>query len=1090
MATLASLNTIQSLYVAYYGRPADPAGLEFWATLLDQSQGELSSIINAFGTSSEYTNRFGNNTPAQAVNNLYQQLFGRDAEPEGLEFHVNLIISGQKTLAEIALQISIGAQGGDRTVFEGRTTVANAFTRELDTPEEILAYSSDRGVLIGQNYLKLVTEQNPASVVLRDAAPVVKTLLPETEPETPPGGGGGETPPPAPTFTATLDENGIVTFSGTVTGAITLTSDHGVLTFTRDGLNSALPGEQNVNQIELGSATLNVPAYFLNGVTVNGTGALSLTDLEFFDDIDLSQLDSHLTVTVAVTGDLDISENANLGTVDIYQVSNGAQLTLTLEQYTQVTIQGQGTLFFSDTFSALLDAQNGGNLLDAATSLVITDAVSIFDLGLLAGRTDTPFTYSTVRDISTNLITDANSNGGAGTYVTEGIDVIVTDKIDIQGLTDVYSAVGENSTVIANDLEDTVAHLINGGVVNSYVTAGSNVTVDDVATVAEIKLIDDANGDGSLTYSLEDSFGNILDQDNADLVAGAENITLLDYNLGERTVADIQALMALENLKDADGNAIELDDLVYSLVDSSAALSSSVELVAEIVTGATSVEANDEAYVYQARIIFERDSGATYSITDSVSSLLSTADNTRDAVNNAVNVTANNTANASQAQQLFDLTNSGDTIYNVADSYVNLTNVSYTTGINGATNLTNYTNLYDIVQAQTLVDFNNSGITSIGYLRDTVADINTFVGANERSDMLSYNFYVRDTSANILTAIGIPATAFITGNPALGFEGDALVANIEVTDTFNIDGAETFWTTVDPIFKENSTTTASKTYYVVRDDINDYTNEVTARFSIIDADQRIIDGSAEDIHQAQRGTLTDNRDIFNLLSGSDYMVVTGSAGNQTIVGGPGSDTINVGDDNDTVYGGTGNDTIRGGAGYDRLYGEDGRDTIFADQTGANTEVDWIYRGSETIVGGRGGDNMYGGANADIFIYEGSTRAELIAESGTTSSARDYITNFYLGDKIQFQNADSVQFFSSGSANAYSVDAGTLGLSIRYEKNASVLNWQGDNLVEASRIFIDVADENGQFDDIADMHIILVGSNIDINWDGSYLTFGG
>jgi len=48
MATSASLNIIQSLYVAYYGRPADPQGLEFWATLLDKSEGDLNGIINAF----------------------------------------------------------------------------------------------------------------------------------------------------------------------------------------------------------------------------------------------------------------------------------------------------------------------------------------------------------------------------------------------------------------------------------------------------------------------------------------------------------------------------------------------------------------------------------------------------------------------------------------------------------------------------------------------------------------------------------------------------------------------------------------------------------------------------------------------------------------------------------------------------------------------------------------------------------------------------------------------------------------------------------------------------------------------------------
>lgn len=1081
MATQASLNTIQSLYVAYYGRPADPAGLEFWANLLDQAEGDLSGIINAFGTSTEYTNRFGGNTPEQAVNNLYQQLFGRDAEEEGLNFHVNLITSGQKTLAEIALQISIGAQGGDRTVLDGRTAVANAFTRELDTPEEVNAYSTDRGVLIGQNYLKLVTEQNPASVVLRDAAPVVKTLLPETEPETPPGGGGGEPPLPLPTFTAVINGEGTVEFGGTQTGIISLSSENGTWTFTQGTLTATLL-EENVSSIALNTAELSAEANVLDNVAVTGSGQITLNNVT--NDINLNGLDTSLSVTATVIESLDISNNVNLSTIDTFQVSSGATLTTTLDQHANIQVIGEGALAFSDTIEALTLAANSSTVLDLATSLTITNAASITQLSELSELTETSFSYSTIRDSATNLTNDE-------IFVTDGITIIVTGVITIDQLTDLKAVVGEDSTVIAENLQDTIAHLISNGTVDSHVTAGSNVTVIGNASVEEITLLDEANGDGNLTYALLDSYENILAENAANVVSNASDITLTSYNLGARTVADIQALLALANVKASDGTTdITINDLTYTLLDTSAELSSSEEGVAEIVSQATSVTASDEAYVYQARVIYERDNNATYDITDNASSILSTSEGTAQAVLQAGTITANNNVTAAIAVELYSIRAGANTVYSITDYYSNITGVA-ANAVNGATNLTNYTYLHDITEAQNLVNFTNSGFTDIGYLRDTVSDINTFLASNERSDTLRYNFNVLDTSSNILTAIGNSNNDFITGNPAPDFLGNTLVGLIEVTDTFDVNGAETFWSTVDPIFGANDAFTADKTYYVVRDDILDYTNEVAARPSIIGADLRIIVGTAEDIHQAQRGTLIDNRDIFTKLTGSDYMIVSGSAGNQTIQGAPGSDTINAGADNDVVYGGTGSDHITGGTGFDWLYGQDGRDTIYAGANAANTTAspnEWWQ--SNKVIGGQGGDQMFGSTEADIFIYEGNSRAELVAESTTTSSARDYISNFYLGDKIQFENADSVQFFSSGSANAYSVEAGTLGLSIRYEKDASVLNWQGNAIETASRIFVDIADDNGQFDDIADMHIILVGSNIDINWDGSYLTFGG
>lgn len=978
MATPQSLNTVQSLYVAYYGRPADPEGLNYWAEQLEANGGNLANIINAFGNSSEYNANLGSIETSAQVNSLYQQLFGRDAEDEGLGFYTNMLNNGEKTLAEIALTIREAAQGSDRTTFEGRTAVANAFTQELDTQEEIDAYTSDRGIGIGRAYVQRVNQQTTSEDVLNEAAPVVETLIPETEPEAPPagGGGGGVTPPPSPTFTATLDENGAVIFGGDATGPITLTESEGQWTFIRGELTDTVSGE-DVTSITLGDAALAANASLLDEITVSGAGQLTLTNLtnelapadELIpaDYLDLSGLADTLNVTATVASSQNISDNENLSAIDTYQVSSGATLTLTLEQYASAALKGQGQVAFSD---------------DIASKLTIN-------------------------------------------YPDETLDSV--------------------------------------------------------------------------------------------------EITLTDTNIGVRTVAEVQALLSILERVDA---PTEISDLTYTLLDTSAALSSSGTGIADIVTSADNIEASDAAFISQANIIYTRNNGATYDITDYAPTILNGASDTDilAVLQAATSVTAASPVNTATAEDLHAITGFS-VAYSVSDSYDDIISADAAT-INGAVNLSTYSPFSQLntTQAETIIAFTNSGTTTINSISGDVTSINNFVAANERSDTLVYNFRVIDSASIIIANIG--DAGFITGNPATDFDGDARVQNIEVTGTFNVTEAEDFWNAVVTKFDDNVDTTAARTSYDIRDGIAAYTNTVAALDSLQSANQRTIDGSAEDIHQAQRGTLTDNRDIFEVLKGNDRLVVTASDGSQIIDGAPGSDSISTGagsdtvygdsgndtidagadndtvhgdsgndnidgsSGNDTVYGGAGNDTIRGGDGYDYLDGDEGRDTIYAGSTGGDTGANWTSRSSELITGGQGGDNMFGSTNADIFLYEGDSRDEFVAESGTTSTTRDYIHNFSLGDEIQFQNVDDVQFFSSGSANASDVEAGELGLSIRYVKGADVLNWDGDQTQESTQLFIDIANEQGQFDDIADMHIILVGSNIDINWDGSAITYGG
>ncbi len=126
-------NAILSAYIAYYGRPADPAGLQFWSELLEANAGDIHSIIDAFGVSTEYTERFGTLSNAELINNLYQQIFGRDADTVGLAFYQNLLDQGERTLQSISLDILNGAINDDKNVVNNRLLAAQHYATELRT---------------------------------------------------------------------------------------------------------------------------------------------------------------------------------------------------------------------------------------------------------------------------------------------------------------------------------------------------------------------------------------------------------------------------------------------------------------------------------------------------------------------------------------------------------------------------------------------------------------------------------------------------------------------------------------------------------------------------------------------------------------------------------------------------------------------------------------------------------------------------------------------------------------------------------------------------------------------------------------------
>ena len=159
---------IQQLYVAYFNRPADPVGLAYWTNVANANGGSTAAISAAFSASPEYTAAYAGLSPAEVVNAVYLNLFGRPAEPAGLTYWAPLIGNGKITISNVVTQIAAGAQGTDGVALANKVTAATAFTNAVDTSAEILGYTGAAANNVAKAYIAGVT--NAASLTAQLSA--------------------------------------------------------------------------------------------------------------------------------------------------------------------------------------------------------------------------------------------------------------------------------------------------------------------------------------------------------------------------------------------------------------------------------------------------------------------------------------------------------------------------------------------------------------------------------------------------------------------------------------------------------------------------------------------------------------------------------------------------------------------------------------------------------------------------------------------------------------------------------------------------------------------------------------------------------
>ncbi|UGQ45474.1 DUF4214 domain-containing protein [Massilia endophytica] len=165
---MATANEIQQLYVAYFNRPADKLGLQFW---LDKANAtSIAAVAAGFSQSDEYHAQYPDEDPIQQVRAIYNNLFGRDPEPEGLLYWAGKLTAKTETFGSIALTIANSAQNADKVAIDSKIAAAAAFTTSLTTTAEIAGYSGDKANAVARTWLSKVVDATTLASAIAPAA--------------------------------------------------------------------------------------------------------------------------------------------------------------------------------------------------------------------------------------------------------------------------------------------------------------------------------------------------------------------------------------------------------------------------------------------------------------------------------------------------------------------------------------------------------------------------------------------------------------------------------------------------------------------------------------------------------------------------------------------------------------------------------------------------------------------------------------------------------------------------------------------------------------------------------------------------------
>ena len=547
MATADITTQLQQLYVAYFGRAADPAGLDYWVTS-GISQKAFAANMHA---QAEFQDEYGDLSVTSQVNQLYVNLFGRTADVDGLKYWVNKINAGDLKLAEVAVDLIFAAENdpdnaADKAALDNRTAAASAYTTEVgSTTEGRIAYQaedkSSDSYVAGVNFteaktfLKGVDGDN--AYVEADLTASVATIV----------SNGLPSDYVAPVAAADIDPLNAVLTTGLDTGT-SFTGTSVVDSFS--ALNTTLTAGDLLkggDGSDIFSLTSNLSANTtLAGFTTESVENFKVTIV----DADTATAEV-LTVNMANSA----PENIEVGGTSTTALADGATFT-NVAAGSNLKMLNATDLDATITYTTAARA----GTTDAATLTLNTV------LNTVAADTDITYTSggTAITSINTLNVVSEGANNNIGNLAFGGTTLNVTgDKTldiddDLEQTIDLIDASGFTGDLDIDMADDTTtpnATVDSVDVVDITIKGGSG---DDTIDLVNVGANDEylvTTGDGDDTIVVGAAIGNATSTNAGDTITGGDGTDTLevDVDLVDNTaIAATAALTGVTGIETLD----------------------------------------------------------------------------------------------------------------------------------------------------------------------------------------------------------------------------------------------------------------------------------------------------------------------------------------------------------------------------------------------------------------------------------------------------------------------------------------------------------------------------------------------------------
>lgn len=576
MATSTQINALTALYVGYFDRAPDPAGLQFWIEQIDGGR-EFNTIAADFAASAEaealypYLTTPDVSTPSTFVQNIYLNLFGRTAEPAGLEFWTGVLEDGSVSVADMIEAIINGAVDDaaatppsfDKSVLDNKVEVGLDWVQsaasvpgfEFDAAAKAAAVASVNGVTEDEATVEAAKAATDAFV-----------------------GGAAN---PGDTFTLTTGSDSLVGTSANDT------FNAGV---QQDGAGNLVETLQGVDQLDggLGTDTLNV--------TLNGTNvAPSLTSVEVVNvraaaGTTLNLGSSTGVTNVNVAGSSAVARLVNIGAAEL-GVSNQTQsVTVSGSTATELklnldTVGTAATDINLNLAAATANAATSYDIAakDAHVTILETVASAATTSASVAatGANELTFSAADLASLTSLTVTGEGSlDLGAGTFTAVktvaaadhagGLTVTVDDTA-----TAVNTGAGKDAVTVAGNLGAT--QKVNTGAGDDMVSVTGALTAG--------ALID--GGEGVDTIGLTSTVASGATNDVEEMTfSNFEALAITDALAGSINLANLDDLQTVNLRAGVNGNNTISGLNTGATVNFGAAATANTDVTTLAVTGA------------------------------------------------------------------------------------------------------------------------------------------------------------------------------------------------------------------------------------------------------------------------------------------------------------------------------------------------------------------------------------------------------------------------------------------------------------------------------------------------------------------------